>query len=93
MRTKSIAPGYRSTVKRLFPALLLLSVLLTGCARNYVITMTNGARVTARSKPKLQGAYYVFRDAKGEPAQVSAGRVREIAPASMAKEEGSQFLK
>ena len=86
-------PEYKPTVKRLFPALVLLAVLLTGCARNYVITMNNGARVTAKSKPKLQGAYYVFKDAKGEPTQISAGRVREIAPASMAREEGSQFVK
>ena len=71
---------------------LLLALLLTGCARNYVITLTSGARITSRGKPKLQGATYVFKDAKGQPAQVSAGRVREIAPASMAREEGSQFF-
>ena len=80
-------------MNRILPALLLLPLLLTGCARNYVITMNNGSRVTTRSKPKLQDGSYVFKDAKGQPAQVSAARVREIAPASMAKEEGSQFFK
>ena len=80
-------------MKRLLPILCLLAVLLTGCARNYVITMNNGARITANSKPKLQGSNYVFKDAKGQPAEVPAGRVREIAPANMSKEEGSQFLK
>lgn len=80
-------------MKRFLSALLLLSILLTGCARNYVITLNNGSRITTNSKPKLQGSAYVFKDAKGQPAQVSAGRVREIAPASMAGEEGSQFIK
>lgn len=78
-------------MKRFLPILLLLSVLLTGCARHYVITMNNGSRVTTQGKPKLQGGNYVFKDAKGQPGQVPAGRVREIAPASMATEEGSQF--
>jgi len=80
-------------MKTFLLALLLFSVLLTGCARNYVITMNNGTRITTNGKPKLQGSNYHFKDAKGQPAQVSAGRVREIAPASMAKEEGSQFVK
>ncbi len=80
-------------MKRLLPTLCLLAVLITGCARNYVITMNNGVRITTSGKPKLQGSNYVFKDAKGQPAQVSAGRVREIAPASMSTEEGSQFVK
>ena len=80
-------------MKQFLASLLLFSVLLTGCARNYVITMNNGARITSKGKPKLQGGSYVFKDAKGEPAQVSAGRVREISPASMATEEGSQFFR
>jgi len=80
-------------VKRVFPVLLLLVVLVTGCARNYVITLNNGARMTAKGKPKLQNGSYVFKDATGQPARVSAGRVREIAPASMATVEGSQFMK
>jgi len=55
--------------------------------------LNNGARITAKGKPKLQNGSYVFKDASGQPAQVSAGRVREIAPASMATVEGSQFTK
>lgn len=74
-------------------SLVLCLVLLTGCARNYVITLTNGARITTTSKPKLQGPVYIFKDAKGQEAQVSVGRVREIAPASLATEEGSQFMR
>ena len=80
-------------IRHVLPVLLLLAVLLTGCARNYVITMSNGARITTKGKPKLQNGSYVFKDASGQPAQVSAGRVREIAPASMSTVEGSQFMK
>lgn len=80
-------------VPRLLPVLVLICCLFTGCARHYVITLTNGARITTLSKPKQQGPVYVFKDAKGQPARISVGRVREIAPASMAQEEGSQFMK
>jgi hypothetical protein len=95
MRTNSTPSHTVSAVimKRFLPALLSLSVLLTGCARSYVITMNNGTRVTTQGKPKLQGGNYVFKDATGQRVQVPAGRVREVAPASMAKEEGSQFMR
>jgi hypothetical protein len=39
----------------------------------------------------LKGQRYVFKDSEGKEAYVSAGRVREIAPASMVKEEKSVF--
>lgn len=81
------------SLQRLLPVLVMICCLFTGCARHYVITLTSGARITTLSKPKLKGPVYVFKDAKGQPAQVSAGRVREIVPASMAREEGSQFMK
>jgi hypothetical protein len=93
MRTKTTHSLKSAIFMKRFLPILLLSVLLTGCARNYVITMNNGTRITTKSKPKLQGSNYVFKDAKGQPAQIPAGRVREVAPASMATEEGSQFLK
>lgn len=73
--------------------LLLSAVLLSGCARRYVITLQNGMRVTTVGKPQLQDGQYVFKDAKGQPGMISSGRVREIAPASMAREPNSQFLK
>lgn len=78
---------------RISVLLLLLAVLgLTGCARSYVITLNNGSRITSHGKPKLQGGAYFYKDTEGKPASVPAGRVREIAPASMAAPEGKQFI-
>ena len=78
-------------MKRVLLAIVLGSSLLTGCTRHYVITLNNGARITTVGKPQLQRGSYVFKDAKGQPAAVPAGRVREVAPASMVKDENSQF--
>lgn len=82
-------------MNRLLPVVLPLAIvlLLSGCARHYVITLTNGTRVTTLSKPKLGEGSYTFKDARGQPAAVPAGRVREIAPASMSKDPNSQFIK
>ena len=71
--------------------LLFAALLLTGCSSLYVITLDNGTRVTTQSKPRLERGVYHFRTTKGEEGSVSAGRVREISPASMAKDEGIQF--
>ena len=62
-------------------------VVLTGCAHNYVVTLNSGIRVSTTSKPRLvQGRYY-FKDAAGREVALPAARVREIAPASMARDE------
>jgi hypothetical protein len=58
-----------------------------------VITTLNGRQVITASKPRLERGNYVFKDAQGKPAYVPAGRVREIAPASMAKESQSKSFK
>ena len=71
-----------------FGFLLLISLtLLCGCARNYVVTLDNGRRLTTASKPKLKGGNYVYKDATGRQAMVPAARVREIAPQSMAAKD------
>ncbi len=72
---------------------LLMALCLCGCARSYVITLHNGTRLTAASKPRLKEGYYVFKDARGNPASVSAGRVREVAPAGMASEVNTSPFK
>ena len=64
---------------------------LTGCSHRYVITLNNNYRITTTTKPRLQGANYYFKDAQGQESFVPAGRVKEIAPASMVKEEKEPF--
>jgi hypothetical protein len=75
----------------LFLVFLLCAATLCGCAHRYVVTLDNGRRITAASKPKLKGERYVFKDINGKPGYVPAGRVREIAPASMVKDDKQMF--
>jgi hypothetical protein len=67
--------------------LVLSLILVTGCARHYALKLTNGSEITTASKPKLKGGSYYYKDVKGEQHVLAAGRVREIAPVSMAKRE------
>ena len=62
-------------------------IALTGCAHQYVMRLDNGSEITTASKPQLKEGTYSFRDAKGEEQFVAAGRVREVAPASVAAKE------
>ncbi len=75
----------------LFGLVACLALCVCGCANPYVITLNNGRRIDAPHKPKLEGANYVYKDAQGQKVYIPAGRVREIAPASMAEATGSQF--
>jgi len=65
--------------------------VLTGCAHNYVMTLNNGSQIITATKPRLERSSYIYKDAKGRDCFVPAGRVREITPASMAKEEKPMF--
>jgi hypothetical protein len=47
--------------------------------------------MTTSSKPKLKNGFYYFKDPQGKETFVSQGRVREIAPSSMSKDEKTQF--
>jgi len=80
-------------MKRRILHLPVLFLLLagSGCARHYVMKMSNGMQVTTASKPKLKGQTYYFKDATGQVNKVSQSRVLEIMPASMAKEQKERF--
>jgi hypothetical protein len=74
------------------PALVLLigALALVGCSSPYNVKLTNGTTITTASKPKLKDGVYYFKDADGSTNFIPAGRVREIQPASMAKQEQEQ---
>jgi hypothetical protein len=73
--------------------ILLILVLLafSGCTRAYVMKLNNGRQVVTASKPKLKGANYYYKDAKGQEISIPQSRVTEVLPASMASEEQSRF--
>jgi len=76
-------------VKKLIPILCLIVVMLCGCARHYVLTLNNGSRISTTSKPHLKNGNWVYKDAEGRDASTPAGRVTEVAPASMATQSNS----
>jgi hypothetical protein len=77
----------------LLPALAGL-LLLSGCARTYVLTLSNGDRIQTHGKPRLDRGFYYYKDASGrDAAPVFSGRVTEIAPASMASPNPSSAFK
>lgn len=79
-------------MKHLCLVLLLAPLLLAGCARHYVMTLNSGTRITTLGKPKLQNGTYVYKDVHGQLSALPAGRVAEIAPASMVTERKEPFV-
>jgi hypothetical protein len=80
-------------MKRISLALLVAPLLLVGCAQHYVMTLNNGAHITTKGKPKLDGGTYVFKDIQGQEGRIPAGRVTELCPASMVQESKAPKLK
>jgi hypothetical protein len=78
-------------MKKLFPVLALCLMACCGCARHWVMTLTNGTQIDTRGKPKLQKGYYVYKDPLGREGYVYAGRVREMGPASMMEQQKEAF--
>ncbi len=78
-------------MKKLILPLLLSLAVLSGCAHAYVMKLSNGARISTTSKPRLEKGNYYYKDATGRKLSVPAGRVMEILPASMAEEEKTRF--
>jgi hypothetical protein len=62
--------------------MLVLGLLLTGCATRYDITQSNGTVIRAKTKPRLdkEKHIYTFKDMAGQEVRLSAGRVRLIEP-------------
>jgi hypothetical protein len=68
--------------------LVVLGLLvLCGCSQTYVMKMSNGSQISTPGKPKLKGAYYHYKDVRGEEHLVPQSRVLLIQPASMAEED------
>ena len=65
------------------------ATFLTGCARQYTMTLENGTQMTVIGKPKPVNGCYVAKDAMGQPVSIPMTRVREIAPTSMASPRNS----
>jgi len=63
---------------------VLALLLLGGCARRFNILTNNGRVITAKGKPKYDpdNSVFIFKDANGVERRISAGSVRQIAPAS-----------
>lgn len=78
-------------MKRLALLLGFGPLLLSGCAHQYVMKMTNGVQITTASKPVLKNGMYVYKDAMGNQQTMPAGRVVEIQPASMAKSDKEPY--
>ena len=78
-------------MKRIWLVLLIVPLVLAGCARHYVITLNNGTCITAQGKPQIKGGSYLYKDAQGKPATIGASRVADIAPASMLKKQPNQL--
>jgi hypothetical protein len=70
---------------------LVILVCLCGCARHWVITLTNGSQIDSKGKPHRKDTYYVYKDALGREQRIPAGRVQEVGPASMVTEEKPAF--
>lgn len=79
-------------MKLILPALLGAG-LLTGCARQYTVTLNNGTRLSVVGKPQLEGNSFIAKDALGQPVRIPRGNVREIAPSSMADSRTSSGFK
>jgi hypothetical protein len=69
----------------------LSAAALSGCSHTYVMKLTNGQTITTNGKPKLKGATYYYKDAQGNEVRIPQSRVSVIGPASMMKDEQTQF--
>jgi hypothetical protein len=71
--------------------LLLIALLITGCAQQYVVKLSSGNEITVLGKPKLKGNFWYCKDARGNPYDpIPKGRIISYQPASDARAEAEQ---
>ena len=78
-------------MKKLLSFCLTMLLLGAGCATHYTMTLDNGAQIATKGKPKLKNGVYYFKDIQGKDSTISMGRVTEIAPSSMVKQQKAPF--
>jgi hypothetical protein len=78
-------------MKKLLPLCLTVLLLGAGCVSHYTIVLDNGSQIAAKSKPKLKNGVYYYKDIQGKDAGLPSGRVVEISPSSMMKQEKAPF--
>jgi hypothetical protein len=58
-----------------------LALAGSGCVfHHYDLTLQNGTVIRAKTKPKLDHGYYVFKDTAGKEIEINSMRVKEIQP-------------
>ncbi len=72
--------------------ILLGAGLLAGCRTRYDVTLNSGSVIIARSKPRLKGSYYVFKDGAGREVELHAFRVRQIEARSAGAKSSEPFI-
>ena len=67
-------------LQRALPLLLVLSLGLTGCASEYIITTNDGQMLTSYGKPELDKdtGMLEFEDSEGRKQQIPQTQVRQM---------------
>ncbi len=64
---------------KIFLSILLIIMAGSGCALHYDLTLYNGDKIRATTKPTLnERGCYVFEIGPGQEVQINRGRVRKI---------------
>ena len=73
--------------------LAMTACLCAGCASTYKVTMTNGAVMTSKGKPKLDKSNntYNFVDTMGRTNSIPSFRIRQIEPQPHGYSEEPKF--
>ena len=73
--------------------LVMTACLFAGCASPYKVTMTNGAVMTSKGKPKLDKSNntYTFVDTMGRTNSIPSFRISQIEPQPRGYSEETKF--